>query len=247
MASLVVWAVFVVFTVLLGLVAYYFSLSTVRWVSGIGAVILVCAITKYGIDLSHQPHSNNPPANLVNAFTGGVDEVIEAFLRPLLTGYHQSPPGPIGRGVAALLLLIGYRQLESLTMYRQAPQLNTETLSDGRPGIRPAGVSADASGGDDGTGNMTDAWLHDQLATALKFRLAAIEVRAPAILPGGSRTIGIASIAEATGAPGAGLAGAVLRFVRARSGRTRGSFSFGSALSSRPRRPLRRRLGRYPT
>jgi hypothetical protein len=96
-------------------------------------------------------------------------------------------------------------------MYRQAPQLNFDTRRHGRPGIQPTGASAHASGGDD-TGNMTDAQLHDQLTAKLKFRLAAIEVRAPAFLPGGSRTIGLASIAEASGAPGAGLAGAILRF-----------------------------------
>jgi hypothetical protein len=33
MASFVVWVVFIVFAVLLGLIAHNFSLSTVRWVS----------------------------------------------------------------------------------------------------------------------------------------------------------------------------------------------------------------------
>jgi hypothetical protein len=73
MASFVVWVVFIVFVVLLGLIAHNFSLSTVRWVSAISALILVCAITKYGIDHWHQGHSNAPPTNLVNAFTEGVD------------------------------------------------------------------------------------------------------------------------------------------------------------------------------
>jgi hypothetical protein len=215
MASLVVWAVFIVSAVLLGLIAHNFSLSTVRWVSAISALILVCAITKYGIDHWHQAHSNTPPANLVNAFTDGFDGLIKTLLRPLLLGYHGAAPGPIGRGVAALLLLLGYRQLESWTMHRQGPQLNTATLSDGRLGAQTTGASADASGGDDGTGDLTDSALHDLLVAELRFRLAAIEVRAPAILPGGSRTIGLASIAEASGAPGSGLAGAILRFAGA--------------------------------
>ena len=215
MASLVVWAVFIVFAVLLGLIAHNFSLSTVRWVSAISALILVCAITKYGIDHWHQAHSNTPPSNLVNAFTDGFDGLIKTLLRPLLLGYHGAAPGPIGRGVAALLLLLGYRQLESWTMHRQGPQLNTATLSDGRLGASTTGASADASGEDDGTGDPTDSALHDQLVAELRFRLAAIEVRAPAILPGGSRTIGLASIAEASGAPGSGLAGAILRFAGA--------------------------------
>jgi hypothetical protein len=215
MASFVVWVVFIVFAVLLGLIAHNFSLSTVRWVSAISALILVCVITKYGIDHWHQGHSNTPPSNLVNAFTDGADGVIKTLLRPLLLGYQGIAPGPIGRGVAALLLLVGYRQLESWAMHRQGPQLNTATLNDGRIGVKTSGASADRSGGDDGSGDPTDAQLHDQLAAELRFRLAAIEVRAPAILPGGSRTIGLASIAEASGAPGAGLAGALLRFAGA--------------------------------
>jgi hypothetical protein len=212
MASLVTWAVFGVCAVLLGLVACNFNLRTVRWVAGIIAVILVCATTKYGIDLWNQAHSEAAPANLVDAFTAGVDGLIKAFLRPLLLGYHGSSPGPIGRGVAALLLLVGYRQLESWTNSRQAPQLDSATLSDGQPRDQPTGASPDAGDGADG-GGMTGAQLHDLLAAELEFRLAAIEVRAPSILPGGSRTIGLASIAEASGAPGAGLAGAIIRFV----------------------------------
>jgi hypothetical protein len=208
MASLVIWAVFGAFAVLLGLVTYNFNLRTVRWVSGISAVILVCATTKYGIDLWNQAHSDAAPSNLVNAFTAGVDGLIKAFLRPLLLGYHGSPPGPIGRSVAALLLLVAYRQLESWTNNRQAPQLDSATLSDGQPGSQPTGASEHAAG----SGGMTGAQLHDLLAAELEFRLAAIEVRAPSILPGGSRTIGLASIAEASGAPGAGLAGAIIRF-----------------------------------
>jgi hypothetical protein len=215
MASLVVWAVFIAFVVLLGLIAHNFSLSTVRWVSAISAIILVCAITKYGIDHWHQAHSNTPPSNLVNAFTDGVDGLIRTLLRPLLLGYQGVAPGPIGRGVAALLLLLGYRQLESWTMHRQGPQLITSTLGDGRMDIKTTGGSANGSGARDRAGDMTVAQLHDQLVAELKFRLAAIEVRAPAILPGGSRTIGLASIAETSGAPGAGLAGAILRFAGA--------------------------------
>ena len=53
-----------------------------------------------------------------------------------------------------------------------------------------------------------DGRLYDQLVARLKFQLSAIEVRAPAILPGGSRSNGLASIAEASGVTGSNLAGA---------------------------------------
>ena len=131
MASLVVWAVFIAVAVLLGLIAHNFSLSTVRWVSAITAVVLVCVITKYGINLWLQQHPQSQSANLnlVNAFAGGVDASIKDFLRPLLFGYQGSPPGPIVRGVAAFLVLMGYRELEAWTMRRQAPQLDSTVLT----------------------------------------------------------------------------------------------------------------------
>lgn len=213
MTSLLVWAVFVAFAVLLGLIAHNFSLRTLRCVSAIAAVVLVSVITKHGIDLWLQEHPKSPPSelNLVNAFTDGVDSLIKDLLRPLLFGYHESPPGPIGRAVAAFLVLLGYRGLEAWAMRRQAPQLNSTALNDRKAGAPSAGASVDASGG--GDSNDVNASLHDQLAHELKFRLAAIEVRAPAILPGGSRTGGLASIAETSGVSGAGMAGAVIRFV----------------------------------
>jgi hypothetical protein len=212
MASLVVWAVFVAVSLLLGLTAHNFSLRTTRWVSAITVVVLVCLITKYGINLWFQQHPQSQSANLnlVNAFTGGVDASIQDLLRPLLFGYHGSPPGPIGRGVAACLLVVGYRGLEAWAMRRQVPQLDSTVLIGGQPSVPSDGAEAGADGGDPST--LTDAQLHDLLAAELRFRLAALEVRAPAILPGGSKTSGLASIAEASGSNVGGLAGAIIRF-----------------------------------
>ncbi len=210
MASLVIWGILIGVTVLLGLVAHNFGLCTVRWVSAITAVILISVITKNGINVWLQAHPKSPPSNLVNAFTTGVDALIKNLLRPLLFGYRESPPGPIGRGVAAFLLLLGYRGLEAWTMRRQAPQLDTSTLNDRAPRAASGGVSGDGAGAGERTAG--NARLHDQLVHELKFRLAAIEVRAPAILPGGSRAGGLASIAETSGVNGGGLAGAIIRF-----------------------------------
>jgi hypothetical protein len=91
----------------------------------------------------------------------------------------------------AVLLLLGYRALEAWAMRRQAPQLDTSAVGDST---------------DDKDKQP------DPLADELKFRLSAMEIRAPAILPGGSRTNELASIAEATGNSAAGLAGAVIQF-----------------------------------
>jgi hypothetical protein len=186
MASWVAWGVLAIVAVLLGLVGTFFSVRTLRWFSVITAVVAVIGITRYGYGIAQPPSSN-----FANAFTSGADAVIEALLRPLWLGQSTPTPGPIGRWVVAVLILLGYRTLEAWAMRRQAPQLDTSAL--------------------DGLADGKDK-PPDPLTDELKFRLSAMEVRAPAILPGGSRTNELASIAEATGNSAAGLAGAVIQF-----------------------------------
>jgi hypothetical protein len=187
MASWVVWGVLAIVAVLLGLVGTFFSVRTLRWFSAITAAAAVIAITRYGYGLTHPPS-----ANFANAFTTGADAVIKDLLHILWLGQPTPPPGPVGRGVVAFLILLGYRTLEAWAMRRQAPQLDTSAVGD------PA---------DD-----KDHDQHDRLTDELRFRLSAMEIRAPAILPGGSRTNELASIAEATGNSAAGLAGAIIQF-----------------------------------
>jgi len=117
-----------------------------------------------------------------------------------------SGPGRAGWVVIVVLLVLGYRALEAWALHWQAPQLDTSKLGRGQPSIAPdggAGASADG---------LTDGQRHDLLAAEVEFRLAAMEVRAPAILPGGSRSAGLATIAEASGFSAGGLAGAIIRF-----------------------------------
>ncbi|MGZ4432365.1 MAG: hypothetical protein ACXVW7_01845 [Trebonia sp.] len=161
-------------------------MRTLRWFSVITAAVAVIAITRYGYGIAQPPSSN-----LANAFTSGADAVIEDLLHVLWLGQPTPPPGRIGRVVVAVLILLGYRALEAWAMRRQAPQLDTSTVGD------PA---------DDKDKQ------HDPLTDELKFRLSAMEIRAPAILPGGSRTNELASIAQATGNSAAGLAGAIIQF-----------------------------------
>ena len=186
MASWVAWGVLAIVAVLLGLVGTFFSVRTLRWFSVITAAVAVIAITRYGYGLTQPPSSN-----FANAFTSGADAVIKDLLHVLWLGQPTPPPGRIGRIVVAVLILLGYRALEAWAMRRQAPQLDTSAVGD------PA---------DDKDKQ------HDPLTDELKFRLSAMEIRAPAILPGGSRTNELASIAEATGNSAAGLAGAVIQF-----------------------------------
>ncbi len=199
----VVWGAFTFVTVLLGFVGRYFSLRTLRYVTAVTAVILIVLVTRYG--LTHPANPAKASSDLANSFTQGADELSAAFFHPLLLvlpGSQVPAPGRIGWLVIAVLLVIGYRVLEAWAMRRQAPVLDSSALFDGQP--NGAGRKA--------KGSVIDGQRHDQLVARLKFLLSAIEVRAPAILPGGSRSNGLASIAEASGVAGGGLAGAIIRF-----------------------------------
>ena len=201
MATSVDWAIFVVVAVLLGFVGYHFGVRTVRWFTGVVAFGLALAITAYGLALSG-PAS----PNLENSFARGADAVGDAFFHPLGLGNPVSGPGRAGWVVIIIALVLGYRELEAWALHWQAPQLDTSKLGDGQPSIKPDGPAGTSADG------LTDGQRHELLAAEVGFRLAAMEVRAPAILPGGSRSGGLATIAETSGFSGGGLAGAIIRF-----------------------------------
>jgi len=201
MATYVVWVIFAVVAVLLGFVGYHFGVRTVRWLTGITALGLALAITAYGLTRSGPASSN-----LESSFARGADAVGDAFFHPLGLGNPVSGPGRAGWVVIVILLVLGYRELEAWSLHWQAPQLDTSKLGDGQPSIKPHGPAGKSADG------LTDGQRHQLLAAEVGFRLAAMEVRAPAILPGGSRSGGLATIAETSGFSGGGLAGAIIRF-----------------------------------
>jgi hypothetical protein len=168
-------------------------------VAAVTVLALALAVTAYGLR-----HAAAASANFESAFALGADKVAAVLFQPLRPGHPVPVPGRAGWIVISILLVLGYRELEAWSLHWQAPQLDTSKLAEGQPSIKPDGAPRE-----DG---LTDGQRHDQLAAALKFRLAAIEVRAPAILPGGSRSVGLATIAESSGVGGAGLAGAIIRF-----------------------------------
>ena len=191
MNTLVVWLVFVVVAVLLGFVGYHFSLRTLRGVTGGVALVLTLVVTAYGLR-----HTAAATAGFESAFALGADKVASALFHPLRLGHRVPGPGRAGWIVIAVLLVLGYRELEAWSLHWQAPQLDTSKLAEGQPSIKPYGVAVHLVDG------LTDGQRHQQLAAALRFRLAAMEVRAPAILPGGSRSGGLATIAETSGFSG---------------------------------------------
>jgi hypothetical protein len=185
--------------VLLGFVGRHFSVRTLRYVTAVTAVVLVVLITRYG--LTHPADPAPAPADLANSFRQGADEVSAIFLHPLRLGSQVPAPGRYGWVVIAILVVIGYRMLEEWARRREAPKLDTSTLGDGQQD------GASRENGD----SAKDGQLYEELAARLKFQLSAMEVRTPAILPGGSRSNGLASIAEKSGVAGGDLAGAIIR------------------------------------
>jgi hypothetical protein len=187
------WPVLFLVASVLGLVGYHFSLRTLRVVMTITVLASAVCITSYGLG-----HPAEKAGGLSDAFGRGADALGIAFFRAV--------PGTYGWIAIAVLLVIGYRQLEAWTLHNQARSLDTSALAGGRPDDGPG---QDAGQGKDA---MSDKQRHDRLAAELKFRLPAVQVRAPAILPGGSRAGGLASIAEASGLAVGGLAGAIINF-----------------------------------
>ncbi len=192
MNSWLVWLVFAGVAVMLGLVGYQFSVRTLRWVAIAVAAVAALYALEYG--LTHPARSSG---SLSDAFVRGANALSSA-----LVAHRVAAPGRIGWLVIAVLVLFGYRALEAWTLRRQAPGLDVSTLTGDK--------QDDAA--DAGTSVETGKQRHELLVAELKFRLPAVEVRSPAILPGGSRPSGLAAIAEASGVTGAGLAGAIIRF-----------------------------------
>jgi hypothetical protein len=216
MNSWFMWIAFALVAVVLGWIAYCFSLRVLRVAAAIVALATAVYLTRYGLT-----HPAKPPSSLSDAFTRGADALIRALLHlpPVPPGPHVPGPGPIGLLVIAVLLVIGYRELEALWQHCHARCLDTSELThaqqtnssgDGKGALTDVqrhDWQTDSSG--DGKGALTDVQRHDRLAAELRFWLP-VEVRAPAILPGGSRSSALASVAEATGVNGSGLAGAII-------------------------------------
>jgi hypothetical protein len=188
---------------MLGLVGYQFSLRVLRVVTGFVAVAATAYITWYG-----STYTKPPPSSLSGAFTAGSNALGVALfhLLPVPPGHDISGPGRVGWLIIAVVLVIGYRVLEAWTQHCHARLLDTSALADDRQNAQKGNSHGD------GMAALTDKQLHDRLVAELKFWLPAMEVRSPAILPGGSRSGELASIAEASGVTGSGLAGAIIRF-----------------------------------
>jgi len=194
LASWIVWAVLVVEATALGFIGFWFSLRTLRSFAWVTGFVLIIAVTRFGLT-----HAEYARANLVDSFLSGADQVTIALLHPVWPGKVPAP-GVAGRWIIAFTLLLSYRMLEGWALRWQPPELDLSAIGRGR---RPAAPVA---------GRLTVGQYHAQLAAELRFRLPTMEVRAPAILPGGTKANALASLAERSGISGAGVLSAVFRF-----------------------------------
>ena len=134
MRTSLVWAVFLLVVLLLGVVGYHFSLRALRVVTAVAVIALSAYIPWYG--LTHPAKRRS----LSDAFARGADALGIAFFRAL--------PGQTGWFVIATLLVIGYRQLEARALHTQARSLDTSALatrSPARPGGRRRGRAGPAA------------------------------------------------------------------------------------------------------
>lgn len=195
-----VWLISASAFVLLGFVGYHFSVRTLRLFAALLLAMVSLIATRYGV-----VHSAAGPTDVVNSFIRGFNDLSISFFQPLL-GRDVHVPGRFGWFVILAVLVFGYRELEVWAMRWESPAVDTSALGGDQPGAQSSGPPDEP---DEGT---TDAQRHDRLVAELRFRLPAVSVRAPAILPGGTRSNGLASIAENSGVSGSGLAGAIIRF-----------------------------------
>jgi hypothetical protein len=205
--SWIVWGGFALAVVFLGWVAYHFTVRTLRFVTLALVVAGAVPVARYGV--THpRPSAPAAPVDLANAFTRGLDGLSSAFFQPLLPGPDSLVPGRVGWLVIVAFLVFAYRELEVWAMRWQPPAVDTSALDGGQPGAQNRDKQAES-----GDSRSEEQRARDRLMAELRFRLPAVEVRAPALVPGGSTPNGLASVAENSDVAGSGLAGAIIRVV----------------------------------
>src|SRR5580693_5975176 len=91
MSSGLAWGIFAIAGVFLGWVGYHFTVRTLRFIVAALVVAVVVVVTGYGMR-----HPARAPADLVNAFIRGMDDLSSAFFQPLLPGHNIPVPGQVG-------------------------------------------------------------------------------------------------------------------------------------------------------
>lgn len=203
------WLALALIFMLLGAVSYWFARRTYRLTTFAAIVIGGFAITGYGLNLGTRP------ASYLDALRGGGNELTREMFGHLMPDRLRGSLVPGLAGWIALLVLTGglLVAFDTLCAHRQQPGVQVGDVPEQPPGppAAPGQVSAVRSG-------LTARRI---LTEELKFRLPAVEVRAPASMPGGSALESLAAVVSDSGLQAGKVTGALMMAVHALEARPR--------------------------
>jgi hypothetical protein len=191
------WAGLALVFGVLGGLAYGFSRRTLRVAMLVTIVAGVLMVTRAGlaIDGSH-------PGNFADVFLAGENRLVQVMFSPVIpAGPRPVPPGVAGWATLLVLLAAGFAALDTLCARREQPRVQVAD-----PRSEPGGAPEPGR-----------PYPGDQraLLEELKFRLPAVEVRKPAMMPGGSTLDTLASLISDSGGAGAKATAALMQAVHA--------------------------------
>jgi hypothetical protein len=139
---------------------------------------------------------------LTAAFLAGADRLAQVMFSPVLpSGPAAVPPGLTGWVMLLVLLVTGFAALDTVCALREQPRVQVAD-----PRSEPGGAPEPGR-----------PYPGDQrgLLEELRFRLPAVEVRKPALMPGGSTLDTLASLISDSGGTGAKATAALMQAVHA--------------------------------
>lgn len=205
--GLIDWLALALIFILLGLVAYGFSRRTYRLVAFAAIVLGVAAVTWFGLSLGPQP------ANYLRALEVGGNEVAREMFGQLAPGRIRDSLVPGLWGWLALLVLAGglLVAFDTLSTHRLPPSVRVGDVPLPLPGPAQETQGPGASG----------LAARRMLTEELKFRLPAVQVRAPASMPGGSALESLATVVSDSGVQGSKVTAGIMLAVHALEARPR--------------------------
>lgn len=189
------WAALLLILALLLQVARGFSRLTFRLSVVALAISCLIALTCYGL-----AQRGRPPADFKAAFDRGADDLEQVMVRPLLPGGHRVLPGLPGWIILLVILGAVLVWFDTICTRRGQPSVQVAGAAAALP-PHPAGAKTPAS--------------RAAVTERLQFQLPAVEVRKPALMPGGSTLENLAAVVSESGVQGSKPAAALLRAIRA--------------------------------
>jgi hypothetical protein len=191
------WAGLALIFLILGGLAHGFSRRTLRVAMLVSTIAGIVVVTRVGL-LDTGGHRST----LAAAFLAGADRLAQVMFSPVLpSGPAAVPPGLTGWVMLLVLLVTGFAALDTVCALREQPRVQVAD-----PRSEPGGAPEPGR-----------PYPGDQrgLLEELRFRLPAVEVRKPALMPGGSTLDTLASLISDSGGTGAKATAALMQAVHA--------------------------------